>query len=201
MARPYKRQKQKPSAAPRRPRNPDFRARTNFPLPPVADIERRLRAVLTPGTFATRRVKDATVKLRDRLLTLPVMAALLVSLVWRQLPSLSEALRVVAREGLWDWAPFRVSRQALSKRLRAIPARLFAQMYEEALQRLRAQPRGRLTPTDLRARFGVVWLADGSTLEALRRKLKAWRGQTLTPLGGKMLAVVDAYTRCPQQTW
>ena len=89
--------------------NPDFRARTNFPLPPVAEIERRLRAVLTPGLLAARRVDPAGSKLRDRILTLPVMAVLMVTLVWRQLPSLSEALRVVAREGLWDFAPFTVS--------------------------------------------------------------------------------------------
>src|SRR5712691_11762090 len=79
--------------------NPDLRARTNFPLPPVAEIERRLRAVVTPGLFAARRLDRAAVRLRDRILTLPVMAVLMVTLVWRQIPSLSEALRVVAREG------------------------------------------------------------------------------------------------------
>ena len=137
MARRLKTRKKGKTGAQDLTGNPDFRARTNFPLPPVAAIERRLRAVLTPGLFAARRVDPAGSKLRDRLLTLPVMAVLMVSLVWRQLPSLSEALRVVAREGLWDLAPFRVSRQALSQRLQALPAALFAHLYEEALQRLR----------------------------------------------------------------
>src|SRR5438876_7007608 len=54
--------------------NPDFRERTNFPLPPVEEIERRLRRILTPGTFATRHLKGQQIKLRDRILTLPVMA-------------------------------------------------------------------------------------------------------------------------------
>jgi hypothetical protein len=181
--------------------NPDLRPRTTCPLPPVEESEQRLRAVLTPGLFAPRRLAGGSIKLRDRLLTLPVMAVLVVSLGWRQVPSLSEALRVVAREGLWDFAPFGVSRQARSQRLRAIPAQLFAQLYEEALGRLR---QARLTEPpaadSLRARFTALWAADGSTLEALRRKLKGLR-ETRTPLGGKMLAVVDLLTRRPQQTW
>ena len=183
--------------------NPDFRARTNFPLPPVEEIEGRLRAVLTPGLFAARRVDPRGRRLRERILTLPVMAVLMVSLVWRQIPSLSEALRVVAREGLWDFAPFRVSRQALSQRLQALPALLFAQLYEEALPRLRATTPAASPPpaTDLRARFTALWLADGSTLEALRRKVQGRQEPTGTPLGGKMLAVVEATTRRPLYTW
>jgi hypothetical protein len=181
--------------------NPDLRPRPTCPLPPVEEIDRRLRAVLTPGLFAPRRLAGGTIKLRDRLLTLPVMAVLMVSLVWRQVPSLSEALRVVAREGLWDFAPLVVSRQALSQRLRAIPAPLFAQLYEAGLERLRAlrspEP---LAAGSLQARFPALWAADGSTLEALRRKLKTLR-ESPTPLGGKMLAVVDLWTHRPQQTW
>ncbi|MEK6592907.1 MAG: IS4 family transposase [Pseudomonadota bacterium] len=182
--------------------NPDFRPRSHFPLPPNEEIERRLRAVLTPGRFAARRVGRAPLKLRERILTLPVMAVLMVSLVWRQIPSLAEALRVVAREGLWEVAPFTVSRQALSQRLRAIPAALFAQAYEEALARLRQTPP--VTPpaaaSPLAARFPALWAADGSTLEALRRNLKE-PGAPKTPLGGKMLAVVALFTRRPQYTW
>lgn len=129
------------------------------------------------------------------------MAVLMVSLVWRQVPSLSEALRVVAREGLWEFAPFMVSRQALSQRLRALPAQLFAQLYEEGLERLQAlRSPAPVAAGSLQARFTALWAADGSTLEALRRKLKELRA-TPTPLGGKMLAVVDLWTHRPQQTW
>lgn len=187
--------------------NPDFRARSNFPLPSVEEIERRLRSILKPGGFATRSVKaepgkPPPKKLRDRILTLPVMAVLVVSLVWRQIPSLSEALRVVALEGLWDFKPFEVSRQALSQRLLAIPAQLFAQMYEEALVRLRnSEPKQPpLVEGSLQARFTALWAADGSTLEALRRKLKELR-EGETPLGGKMMGVVDLFTRRPRHTW
>jgi hypothetical protein len=203
MARRLKTRKKGKKGAPDLTGNPDFRARTNFPLPPVDEIEGRLRAVLTPGLFAARQVNPPGRRLRERILTLPVMAVLMVSLVWRQMPSLSEALRVVAREGLWHFAPVTVSRQALSQRLQALPALLFAQLYEEALQHLRASPSAAAPApaTDLRARFTALWLADGSTLEALRRQVQGRQETPGTPLGGKMLALVDATTRAPLYTW
>jgi|SRR5262245_60526953 len=185
--------------------NPDFRARSQFPLPPVAAIEARFREILPTGADSTPQVilrpGLPPKRLRERVLTLPRMAILLVTLVWRQLPSLTEALRVLALEGLSDGAPVDVSRQALSQRLRALPASLFAQLYEQALARLRVTQTTAPGAADaLQARFSTLWAADGSTLEALRRKLKELREQD-TPLGGKMLVVVDLLTRRPQHTW
>jgi len=69
------------------------------------------------------------------------------------------------------------------------------------LQRLRRTPSPGPRPTGWRTRFSALWLADGSTLEGLRRKVQAVRPQPDTPLGGKMLAVVDALTRRPLYTW
>ena len=182
--------------------NPDHRPRHNFPLPSIEQIEARLRGVLTPGSFAGRHLDASTKKLRNRILTLPVMAVLMVSLVLRQIPSLSEALRIVAQEGLWDFGRFEVSRQAISRRLRTIPASIFAQMYGECLERLSQseEPEVPAEARSLRQRFGVVWAADGSTLEALRRRTKELR-QAGSVLGGKMLAVVDLFTRRPRHTW
>ena len=85
-------------------------------MPPVAEIEKKLRSVLTPALFAPGRMPGHW-KLRNRLLTLPAMTAIVVSLVGRQIPSLREVLRVLAAEGLL-WQPvLKVSCQALSKRL------------------------------------------------------------------------------------
>src|SRR5207253_6963379 len=38
-------------------------------------------------------------------------------------------------------------------------------------------------------------------LEALRHQLKELRGALKTPLGGKMMSVVEAFTRRPVRTW
>jgi hypothetical protein len=193
--------KRKQKTAQKLTAKPDFRPRPTGPLPPGAEIERRLRALLTPGLFAPRRRAAGPVKRRDRRLPLPVMAVLVVSLVWRQMPSVSEAWRVVAREGLGEGAPCVVSRQALAQRLRALPAQLFAQLYADALGRIRAvRPSAPVAPGTLQARFTALGAADGSTVEARRRKLKD-RRESQTPLGGKMLAVVDLWTHRPQQTW
>ena len=53
-----------------------------------------------------------------RLLNLPVMVALILSLVYRQIAGLSEAVRVLKEEGLLWVEPIEFSKQALSKRLK-----------------------------------------------------------------------------------
>src|SRR5262245_39149244 len=125
--------KKKPSN--RRFTNPDFRARTHVPAPPVEDLAQRLQARLTPAAFAPLRRQGAgdPVKRRDRVLTLPVMVAIVVSLVWRQIPSLTELLRVLAEEGLLWAEAVAVSKQALSQRLARLPSALFANLFSEAL--------------------------------------------------------------------
>ncbi|MGA9771297.1 MAG: hypothetical protein WBV94_19845 [Blastocatellia bacterium] len=170
--------------------NPDFRARTQVPAPDVDDIAQRLRCRLTPAAFAPLRMQNGgdPVKRRDRVLTLPVMAAIVVSLVWRQIPSLTELLRVLATEGLLWAEPVSVSKQALSNRLAKLPSALFARLFCEAVETLEPSPAGNQVESgDLSERFACFWRADGSTLEAVRRKLKELKGKPDTPLGGKMM--------------
>lgn len=184
----------------RKPANPDFRARTQVPAPAPEEIAQRLRSLLTPAAFAPLRscaAKDP-VKLRDRVLTLPVMVAIVVSMVWRQVPSLTELLRVLALEGLLWVGTVSVSKQALSKRLAILPASLFAHLFSQSLAQLQPLPVDEKNAlSGVATQFTVVWLADGSTLEALRKKLKENREETSSPLGGKMMVVVEALTRRP----
>jgi hypothetical protein len=118
------------------------------------------------------------------------------------MPSLKELLRVLALEGLLWTEAVSVSKQALSKRLASLPASLFADLFADAMQQ--AQP---LAVADSGAlagvarRFPALCLADGSTLEALRRKLKELRAQPEPPLAGKMMMLVDGLTRRPLQAF
>ena len=81
--------------------NPDFRHRVNVPAPPNSEIESRLFELLSPGTFANLKgVKDKERSLRQRILTLPVMAAIVLSLVYRQVQHLTDVLRMLEVEGL-----------------------------------------------------------------------------------------------------
>jgi hypothetical protein len=155
----------------RRFTNPDFRAWTQVPAPPVEDIAQRLRSMLTPAAFAPLRMQDSNdpVKRRNRLLTLPVMTAIVISLVWRQIPSLTELLRLLAQEGLLWIEPMSLSKQALSKRLAQLPSVLFARLFDEALAQVTPSPLPKQAMmAGLSSSFTCLWLADGSTLEALR---------------------------------
>lgn len=59
--------------------------------------------------------KEANKPFRDRILTLPVMMAIVVSLVYRQIPGLREVQRVLWSEGLLWAGGIEVSAQAVSK--------------------------------------------------------------------------------------
>jgi hypothetical protein len=148
-----------------------------------------------------RRGDPAAGKLRARRRPLPVMAVVVVRLGWRQLPAGREARRGVARAGLWDFAPFRVSRHARSPRRRGLPAQLFVPLSEAALTRWPATGTRALPAAgSLPARFPARWAADGAA-RAARRHQRTELRQPTTPLGGKLRAVVALYPRRPPPRW
>src|SRR5439155_14787950 len=124
----------------------DFRHRSQIPLPAVEDVEQRLLDVLSPSLLAPRQLErrdprqpQRLIRMRQRLLTLPVIVAIIVSLVWRRVPSIAEVQKVLTREGLLGMAPLQVSRQAITKRLDVLPAAVLAQLLAEVCARLQAQ--------------------------------------------------------------
>jgi hypothetical protein len=144
--------------------------------------------------------------LRQRVLTLPVMTAFVLSLVWRQLGSVSEAVRVLRQEGLLWAAPLAVSQQAVSQRLRCLPAALFERVLLDVLPRLhdRGQARRRPVPSVLaraQRRFSAVLVLDGSTLDALLRQVGLLREAERAPLAGRMAALLDVAPPLPRQVW
>lgn len=185
--------------------NPDFRHFVLPPAPPTEAIEVRLSELLTPGTFANlKTVSDKGRQLRDRVLTLPVMAAIVLSLVYRQVRYLSEILRVLEHEGLMWVDALSVSKQALSQRLMSLPADLFVGLFNQVVERIRATPTpARVSESwqQVQQQFGVVWIADGSTLERLQRHLGQLQAELKNPLAGKLMMVVEAFTHRPVAAW
>ena len=125
----------------------EFRHRSQIPLPAVQDVEQRLLDALSLSLLAPRRLErrdppqpQRLIRMRQRLLTLPVMVAIIVSLVWRRVPSVAEMQKVLAREGLLGVAPLWVSAQAITKRLDVLPAAVMGQLLVEVCTRLQAQP-------------------------------------------------------------
>src|SRR5262250_1332625 len=98
-----------------RPRpHAEFRHRSQIPMPAVAEVEQGLLDVLNPSLLAPRQLErrdprqpQRLIRMRQRLLTLPVIVAIIVSLVWRRMPSIAEVQKVLAREGLLGVAPLR----------------------------------------------------------------------------------------------
>jgi hypothetical protein len=188
--------------------NPDFRHRVPVPVPAIEEVEQQLWALLTPSMLAPRRLErrdphnpQRVIRLRARLLTLPVMVAIIVSLVWRRLGTSAEVCRVLARAGLLWVAPLKVSEQALAQRLDTLPAAALGELFAEVSARLQAQPLlswpGLEDGARVRAHFPQLALLDGSTLAALRKKTQALQGRAGTVLAGRMMVRVEAFSQRP----
>jgi hypothetical protein len=196
---------------PRRPRrrpvvlNRDHARPRTAPAPASPAVEARLSELISPAAFALGD-EYRRLGLRARVLSLPVMVGVVLMLVWRQVPSVSELVRTLERERLLWAPPLRVSQQALSLRLRCLPAALFAELFHALLPTLRQRAAARTRPLPpvlarARARFGHVWAVDGSTLEQVFAKVGLLRGEATAPLGGTLEAALDLASKLPVQLW
>ncbi len=69
----------------------------------------------------------------ERMLTLPVLVALVLNLIWRQIPGVCTLHRMVNRQGLLWVEPQHVSQSALSLRFRTFPTGLFGDVMMTAI--------------------------------------------------------------------
>lgn len=176
--------------------------------PSVAPDEKtaeRIQEIIHPATLAQVEHYQQ-LGLRERTLTLPVMVAVIVSMVWRQFASVSEALRVMQTAGLLWTGPVTVSQQALSERLRTLPAALFERILQDVLPKMQSkwQARSRPMPPEIAwalQHYARVWAVDGSTLDALMRRVGLLRDLPDHPLAGRMMGLLDVASRLPIQLW
>lgn len=186
-------------------RNADHVRRLNRPSENNDVIEARLKELLTPSILNKQWLAPWH-GLRNRILTLPVMVSALLTLLWRQVPSVCELARLIAREDVL-WAPrLNVSQQALSKRLLSFPYELFRSILLDLLPRLkqRWQARQRPKPRSIahaQQHFKRLLSVDGSTLEALFRKLGSLQDVPAGSLAGKICTVIDLASRLPETVW
>ena len=183
------------------------RDRSKRPLvaPPPAQMQERLKELLHPATLA-QVAHFHGLGLRQRLLTLPVMVAVVLSLLWRQIGGARDLTRTLKREGFLWCSPVQVSPQALSERLRTLPAGLFLRILEAILPAMQARFAARTRPLPpvvawARERYAAVLVADGSTLDALLRKVGLLQDAATHPLAGRMLALLDLASQLPRQIW
>jgi hypothetical protein len=144
--------------------------------------------------------------LRQRVLSLPVLVALVLSMIWRQIGSVRTLVQVLRHEGLLWTSPLRVSPQALTLRLRTVPADLVRRVLLDLLPQMQARwaQRTRPLPPEVawaHDHFTAVLAVDGSTLDALLRKAGLLREREDTPLAGRMTALLDVCSRLPRLLW
>ena len=183
------------------------RDRSKHPVVAAPDpvVAERLTELIHPHTLL-QVAHDHDLGLRERVLTLPVMVALVLSMIWRQIGSVATLLRLLNEEGFLWTSPVQVSEQALSERVRVFPAALFRAVVLDLLPTLRDrwQARQRPLPPEVawaRDHHAAVLAVDGATLDALVRKVGLLRDCPTTPLAGRMTAVLDLCSRLPRQLW
>ena len=132
------------------------------------------------------------------------MAAIVLSLVYRQVQHLTDVLRMLEVEGLLWVEQTKVSKQALSERFNSLPSSLFASLFEQLIERFANKNKTKQLAskwTSVAHKFNAVWIADASTLESIKKHLGQLREKTSKLLAGKMLMVVEAFTHNPVAVW
>ena len=183
--------------------------------PPAAEIEAHLTELVQPALYAQVAAYRAMGR-RHRLLTLPVLVAFVLSLLWRHVGSVGEAVRGLREEGILWTPPLEVSPQAVNQRPRTLPPALFQGVLEGVLPELHARWRARtaagdggngrarpLPPVITRARqhFPAILAVDGATLDALLRRVGLLREGEGPVLAGRMAALLDVASCLPRRVW
>lgn len=183
----------------------DHARRHQQPQVDNAVIAAQIEQLVSPAVSA-QAAYYRQLKLRNRILGLPLMVAAVLTLLWRQVPSVQELVRLLAREDLLWCKAVKVSQQSLSQRFLEFPSVLFERVLQTLLPSLtqRWAQRQRPIPAGVRwtlKHYERIWIVDGSTLEALFRKLGSLEEVPLGQLAGKIGVVLDLVTRFPVQVW
>ena len=181
------------------------RSKRQVSAPPDEQIAARLTEIIHPATLA-QVSHYHQLGLRERVLTLPVMVGLVISMIWRQMSGVSDLVRVIHNEVVLWVPPMKISQQAFSERLGSLPATLFYQVLMTVLPELAQgwQARERPLPPEIawaQAHYTQIACCDGSTLDALIRKIGLLQDALVHPLAGKMTALLDLGSRLPLSLW
>ena len=186
--------------------NRDHAQRKQRPMVEDQVIAEYLTNLLTP-TIKSQSKFFRQLGLRERIITLPLMVAAVLTLLWRNVPGVTELTRLLETEGFLWCEPTQVTQQAMSQRFLTFPYVLFERIFKEILPQLKSRWEGRNNrplPESVQftlTKFKKIWIVDGSTLEALFRKLKSLEDTPVGLLAGKMGVIIDLVTRFPVEIW
>ena len=173
--------------------------------PSDQEIKKRIQEIVHPATLAQVSYFHR-LGLRERTLSFVVMVAFVLEMIWRQIGSVSALTRIVQNEAiLWE-KPRKVSQQAMSQRLTSLPSDMFLKVLMDILPEMRERwmKRKRPLPPELAwaaEHYVAVQAVDGSTLDALIRKMGLLKDLPENPLAGRITALLDLCSRLPEQIW
>jgi len=181
------------------------RSKHSISAPSSEQIQERLTEIVHPATLAQVDYFHK-LGLRERTLGLIVMVGLVVDMIWRQISGVNEMVRLIQTESMLWVSPRKVSQQAFSQRLTSLPAQLFLNILLSVLplmQQRWAERKRPLLPEMVwaLAQYSEVQAVDGSTLDALIRKIGLLQDLPHNPLAGKITALLNLGSRLPSQIW
>ena len=190
----------------KRKTNRDHAKRQQRPMMEEEVIAAQLEQLVTPAVLAQEKYYRQ-LGMRDIILNLPLMVAAVLTLIWRDVAGVRELSRILAREGFLWCKPTQVSQQALSQRFLTFPAEIFERIFRELLPEFEQKWHSRNKrplPESIqfaRTKFARIWASDGSTLEAIFKKLESLADVPKNQLAGKIGVVIDLVTRLPVEIW
>jgi hypothetical protein len=181
------------------------RTKHSITAPTGEEIQDRLVEIVRPATLA-QVAYFRKLGLRERTLGLVVMVAFVLDMIWRQISGVSEMVRLVQTETVLWVSPTKVSQQAFSQRLTSLPSELFLNILLSVLPQMHHRWRERQRPVAPEIawaleRYSEVQAVDGSTLDALIRKIGLLKDLPQNPLAGKITALLNLGSRLPSQIW
>ena len=181
------------------------RTKHSITTPSDEQIQKRLAEIAHPATLAQVDY-FRKLGLRERRLGLIVMVAFVLDMIWRQISGVSEMVRLIQTETVLWVSPRKVSQQAFSQRLTSMPAELFLNILLSVLPQMQQRwaERKRPLPPEIawaQEHYCAVQAVDGSTLDALIRKIGLLKDLPQNPLAGKITALLNLGSRLPSQIW
>ena len=108
--------------------NRDHAKKKQRPMIEDAVIAEQLKTLLIPAITAQKGCYRE-LGLRNRILTLPLMVAAVITMLWRDVAGISELTRMLVREGFLWCSPTRISQQAMSERFLTFPSEMFEKVF------------------------------------------------------------------------
>lgn len=181
------------------------RSKHSISGPSSEQIQERLTEIVHPATLAQVDY-FRKLGLRERTLGLIVMVGLVIDMIWRQISGVNEMVRLIQTESMLWVSPRKVSQQAFSQRLTSLPAELFLNILLSVLPLMQQRWAERKRPLPIEmvwalAQYSAVQAVDGSTLDALIRKIGLLQDLPHNPLAGKITALLNLGSRLPSQMW